>query len=87
MRSAYFLAVRAVVNNEDPVGLIAMGAPDDEYEPEIEDLIKWREPATPEAVGEVFLRWFGSGAGDLTNESAARIASGINDIRRAHLPS
>jgi len=86
MRSAYFLAVRAVINNEDPVGLIAMGAPDDEYDPEIEDLITWREPVSPEAVVEVFLRWFGSEAGDLTDEAAARIASGINDARRAHVP-
>jgi len=59
MPSAYFLAVRAVVNEEDPVGLIAMDCPEDEYDPEVEDLIKWREPVTPEHVAEVFIRWFG----------------------------
>jgi hypothetical protein len=30
------------VNREDPVGLLGIGAPEDEYEPEIRDLIKWR---------------------------------------------
>lgn len=86
MRSAYFLAVRAVVNGEDPVGLIAMGAPDDEYDPEIEDLITWRGPVSPESVAEVFHRWFGEGAGDLSHAAAARIASRVNDARRTNLP-
>jgi hypothetical protein len=31
--SAYFLAVRTVVNREDPVGLMHLGAPEDEYDP------------------------------------------------------
>jgi len=41
--SAYFLAARTVVNREDPVGLLGMGAPEDEYDAEVKDLIKWRE--------------------------------------------
>lgn len=40
--SAYHLAVRAVVNREDPADLLGMGCPDDEYDPELRDLIKWR---------------------------------------------
>lgn len=86
MRSAYFLAVRAVVNREDPVGLIAMGCPEDEYDSEIEDLVKWRESVTPEAVAEVFLRWFGPGTGDVPNDKASRIAAGVNEARLAQSP-
>jgi len=46
VRSAYFLAARTVVNREDPAGLLGFGAPEDEYDPEVEDLIKWREAVT-----------------------------------------
>ncbi len=84
--SAYFLAARTVVNEVDPVGLIDMGSPDDEYDPEVEDLIKWREPVTPERVAEVFIRWFGPETGKITPDDAARISHGINAARAAHLP-
>jgi hypothetical protein len=85
MRSAYFLAARTVVNDVDPVGLIEMGAPDDEYDPEIEDLIKWRDRVTPERVAEVFIRWFGPESGGMTADSASRIAEGINAARETHM--
>lgn len=84
MPSPYFLAARAVVNREDPVGLLAMDAPEDEHDPEVEDLIKWREPITAEHVAEVFLRWFGA-SGQMSTEQAARIAAGINQARVDHL--
>jgi hypothetical protein len=86
MPSAYFLAARAVVNEVDPVGLIDMGAPDDEYDSEVEDLIKWREPVTAERVAEVFTQWFGPENGAMTPINAARIADGINAARATHLP-
>lgn len=84
--SAYFLASRAVVNEVDPVGLIGIGAPDDEYDPEVKYLIKWREPVTAERVAEVFIRWFGPESGAMTASDASRIAEGIDDARAAHLP-
>jgi hypothetical protein len=84
-RSAYFLAVRAVVNREDPVGLIHLGAPEDEYDPEVADLIKWRKAVTAEDVGAVFVRWFG-GSGAMPSGMAARIADDINEARARHLP-
>jgi hypothetical protein len=83
--SAYFLAVRGVVNREDPIGLLDLGAPDDEYDPEVADLIKWRQAMTAEQVTAVFLRWFGN-SGALPFGMAARIASGINEARARHLP-
>ena len=41
--SAYFLTARTAVNREDPVGLLGMGAPEDEYDPEVRDLVEWRK--------------------------------------------
>jgi hypothetical protein len=38
------------VNREDPVGLLGAGAPEDEYDPEVEELIKWRGAVTAEQV-------------------------------------
>jgi hypothetical protein len=78
--SAYFLAVRLIVNREDPAGLLCLGAPEDEYDPEVADLIKWRQAVTAEQVAAVFLRWFGA-AGAMPPDKAARIADGINQAR------
>jgi len=83
--SPYFLAVRAVVNEVDPIGLVAIDCPEDEYDPEVEDLIKWREPVTPDRVAEVFIRWFGPESGHMASEKAARIAAGVNAARAVHL--
>lgn len=83
--SAYFLAARTVVNREDPVGLLGVGGPEDEYEPEIRDLIKWRKAVTAEQVSAVFLRWFGE-SGAMPTDMAARIAYGINQARAEHMP-
>jgi hypothetical protein len=82
--SAYFLAVRAVVNREDPVGLLVIGAPANEYDPEVRDLTKWRQPATAGDVRAVFLRWFGA-SGVMPSGMAARIADGINQARAQHM--
>jgi hypothetical protein len=84
--SAYFLAARAVVNREDPVGLLDVGAPEDEYDPEVRDLTESREAVTAEQVRAVFVRWFGA-SGAMPPETAARIAGRINEARAQHLPS
>lgn len=83
--SAYFLAARTAVNREDPIGLLGMGAPEDEYDPEVRDLIKSRNVVTAEQVSAVFLHWFGE-SGAITSDTAARIADGINQARAQHLP-
>ena len=76
-------AARAVVNREDPVGLLRFGV-EDEYETEIRDLIKWRTAVTAEQVSSVFLRWFGE-SGAMPSDMAARIADGINAAHAEHL--
>ena len=84
--SAYFLTARTAVNREDPVGLLGMGAPEDEYDPEVRDLVKWREAVTADQVRAVFLRWFGE-SGVMPPDMAARIADGINQAHAQHLPN
>jgi len=84
-RSAYFLAARTVVNREDPAGLLGFGAPEDEYDPEVEDLIKWREAVTADQVTAVFRRWLGD-EGVIPADMAGRIADRINQGRAQHLP-
>jgi hypothetical protein len=83
-RSARFLAVRAVVNGADPVGLLAVGAPADEYDPEVRELVEWPGTVTAELVSGVFLRWFGK-AGAMSSDMAGRIADGINQARALHI--
>jgi hypothetical protein len=83
-RSAYFLAVRTVVNREDPIGLLGLGCPPDEYDSEVEDLIKWRTAVTADQVSAVFLRWFGENSGTIPSAMAVRIADGINQARSQH---
>ena len=80
MSSPLFLAARAVVNAEDPVGLLAMDAPEDEYDPEVMDLVKWRGAVTPERVIDVLVHWFGEEYRP-PDDMAFRIATGINDAR------
>ncbi|MFI6388177.1 hypothetical protein [Nonomuraea sp. NPDC050540] len=54
-------AVRALIKEYDPEGLLGMGAPDDEYDPEVRDLValvRGEEEITPDAVGTIWNRWF-----------------------------
>jgi hypothetical protein len=70
-----FHRARRVVNHVDPVHLIAIGAPDDEYDPEVRDLIRLTQPVSPADVANVFGAWFGPGA--VADEDAAAIAAGL----------
>ncbi len=75
----YREAMRQLFNKVDPMALIRGGAPPDEYDPEITDLLKWRRPVTREHVADVFQRWFGM---PIAEADAARLADGIAQIRR-----
>jgi hypothetical protein len=65
MRQRYreaFAEVRRVVNDVDPERLLAMGAPADEYDPEVGDLVRlvFRDALpTEDEVTAVWGRWFG----------------------------
>jgi hypothetical protein len=59
-------AVERAINEADPIGLLAVGAPSDEYAPEIGTIIPLLANAhRPDDVTGVlhgeFLRWFGEG--------------------------
>jgi len=63
-RTAEFLELRRIINQHDPVGLIACHCPEDEYDPEVETILPRLETAkTWEDVHTVvtteFLHWFG----------------------------
>ena len=85
--SAFFLDVRSIVNGEDPVGLLDMGAPEDEYDIEVKDLIKLTRlnsaPLTAKQVSVIFLYWFGE-PGEMPADMAERIADGVNQARAQH---
>ena len=47
MRDEWFVRVKAAVDAVDPVGLLGLGAPDDEYDPEVEELAGWLRGGGP----------------------------------------
>ncbi|HEY3415127.1 MAG TPA: hypothetical protein VGM51_19000 [Armatimonadota bacterium] len=72
-------AVNDILRLRDPVGLIEMGAPADEYAPEAESIVaRMREMASEDdvwrIVTEEFVRWFG--ADTWVSAEALQLASG-----------
>jgi hypothetical protein len=70
-----FRRTRAVANRVDPVHLIAIGAPDDEYDAEVHDLVRLAEPVSADDVAAVFAAWFHPGI--VSEADAAAIAAGL----------
>ena len=61
--SRVFIWVRSIVNDVDPIGLIDIGCPDDEYDIEVNDIIEVIPDAHSEAeladeIQRIFVRWF-----------------------------
>lgn len=56
--------VRSVVDAADPEGLLELGAPADEYDPEVDDLARLvrNGEVTADSVLAVWERWFGPGS-------------------------
>ena len=84
LRAAYgslYANVSRLLREADPIGLIAIGAPDDEYDPEVSTILpRLREAKAAfdvqRIVHEEFVRWFGADlVGPLTDyaEVAERI--------------
>ena len=71
--SGLYSEVSRLLREDDPIGLITMGAPDDEYDPEVSTILpRLREANAPvdvqRIVYEEFGRWFGADiAGPLTD--------------------
>lgn len=62
------------------MGLLGMGAPPDEYDPEVADLAEEQSPMSPHRVRSVFEHWFGDSV-DISAEATERIADGVNRVR------
>ena len=74
------------MNAEDPLGLLEMGAPDDEYDPEVRDFLSRSTPVTQARVREVFIKWFGKESGRLDGPVVEHITAGLEEARKAALP-
>lgn len=61
---ALWSAVQAVIDSEDPEGLLAVGAPADEYSVEVPDLAQLvaEQRVTAAGVLDVWEHWFGPGS-------------------------
>lgn len=83
--------VTQAVNQTDPMGLLSMGAPDDEYEPEIRELVArlgdaWPDPTAVLRLCEsVFSQFFGARSVDARRMKrlAARIVMGLRELQQA----
>ena len=64
-------AITERLNAHDLLGVMDHGAPEDEYDPEMEDfaaLIAAGTPITSEVVATVWHKWFGDSFGETTGE-------------------
>ena len=76
--------VRAVVNATDPEGLLQMGAPDDEYDPQVDVLVSRlaRGPLEPPDVLQVWATGFGPDTWLADHPQAlAHLTRALNDAR------
>lgn len=64
-------AITERLNAHDLLGVLPHGAPEDEYDSEMEDfaaLMATGEPITPEVVATVWHKWFGNSRGETAGE-------------------
>lgn len=78
------------LNAHDLLGVVPHGAPETEYDPEMEDfaaLIAAGTPITPEVVATVWHKWFGDAFGNTDREpeepttKMAALAADLQDLR------
>lgn len=72
-----FGAVLDVLGRVDPEGLLAIGAPADEYDAEAAELagrLRDGRPITTDVLGDVWERWFGPGSGYVRKTSMSQIS-------------
>ena len=83
----HFFFIREIINKYDPIGLIAIGSPEDEYDPEVKTIVyQLKDVHTivqiQDLVHQEFLRWFEEksivGERDSYAEIATEIFNGLN---------
>ena len=81
--------VRAVIDRLDPIGLLASGAPDDEYDPQVTDLVRLvlrPAPLGEAQVDEVWRRWFGDDYSAVGTSELARQVNELRTLQRRYAP-
>lgn len=79
-------AIRVLINQLDPEGLLAAGAHDDEYDSEVSDLtalVCGEDEITAGAVGSVWNRWFNMSPNWCTREpeQVNEVAAALGRLR------
>lgn len=83
----HFFFIREIINKHDPIGLIAIGSPEDEYDPEVKTIVyQLKDVHTVKQIQDLvhqeFMRWFDEtlveGAYDTYAEIAIEIFNGLN---------
>ena len=77
-----YLILKKIINENDPVGLLAMNAPEDEYDPEINNILKkltknYTLEDIKKIVFEEFIKWFGKNTLKNCEQQLHRIAEDI----------
>gem|GEM_PF-3996983 len=88
--AAVTAVVTRAVNQTDPMGLLSIGAPEDEYEPEIRDLLEGLADAWPDPMAvlrlceSVFNHFFGARSVNTRRirRLAGRIVMGLRELER-----
>lgn len=78
-----FAEVLDVLSRADPEGLLATGAPADEYAHEADDLarlLRSGRPITGEVLVDVWERWFGPGSGYVRRASRPQVDKLARDL-------
>lgn len=81
--TAAFQEVKRVLDERDPIGLLAGGAPADEYDPEVADLVRLvlrPQPPLPAEVDAVWQRWFGPSCS--LGSAAVPLAAALAEVQR-----
>lgn len=85
MDDALLSRVKQAVDDLDPEGLLALGAPNDEYMAEAQDFARRLDRGqsfTPDLVAEIWIAWFYPDCGLVRKELAAALAGRLNALRR-----
>lgn len=74
--------IKAVIDKWDPVGLLALGCPEDEYTPEAAEIAKLTAPSPStdelaEGIRRVFTEYFGEDVFRCSAEDCRRAAADI----------
>ena len=74
--------VRKVVNRLDPMGLLKMGAPEDEYDTEVKAIVSRRNEGnqllSPEEIRVIFEYWFSPGC--IKPETALELSTQLQSL-------